>query len=179
MSPLTTTGLILLALGIIVWLFGNRMWLLGAGAGAILGFGLLGLVPSLSEGWLGFFIVASMAVLFGVLGFIGKAFTKLIAMVLGFIAGGAVVIGFMNLLNIGGMSLWAWIFALLGGLIGAGLCSRFVDWGLIIFASLMGSMLLVRGAIEALLPSLNGTYGSLVIVVLTVLGIFYHARKMK
>ena len=179
MSPSTTTGLILLALGIIVWLFGNRMWLLGAGAGAILGFGLLGLVPSLSGRWQGFFIVAGMAILFGVLGFIGKAFTKIIAMVLGFIAGGGVVIGFMNLLNMGGVSFWVWILALLGGLIGAGLCSRFVDWGLIIVASLMGSMLVVRGAIEALLPSLNGTYGSLVIVVLTVLGIFYHARQMK
>ena len=139
---------------------------------------LYGLVPSLSERWLGFFIVAGMAVLFGVLGFIGKAFTKIIAMVLGFIAGGAVVIGFMNLLNIGGVSFWVWICALLGGLIGAGLFSRFMDWGLIIFASLIGSMLLVRGAMKHL-PSLNGTYGSVVIVVLTILGIFYHARKLK
>jgi hypothetical protein len=40
-------------------------------------------------------------------------------------------------------------------------------------------MLVVRGAMEAFLPSLNGTYGSLVIVVLTVLGIFYHARQVK
>jgi hypothetical protein len=178
MAPLTITGLILLALGIIVWLFGNRMWLLGAGAGAMLGFGLVGLFHLSYETWLSFVIVAGMAVLFGVLGFIGKAFTKIIAMVLGFIAGGAVVIGFMNLLGMG-VSFWSWIIALIGGLIGAVLFNRFVDWGLIFFASLLGSMLLVRGAMEALLPSLNGTYGSLVIVVLTVLGIFYHARQMK
>lgn len=174
------TGLTLLVIGIVVWLFGNRMWLLGVGAGALLGFGLLGLIPSLNEGWLGWFIVAGMAVLFGVLGFIGKAFTKIIAMVIGFIAGGAVVIGFMNLLGMG-VSFWSWIFALIGGLIGAVLFNRFVDWGLIIFASLLGSMLVVRGAMETFtfLSSLNGTYGSLVIVVLTVLGIFYHARRMK
>jgi hypothetical protein len=119
-----------------------------------------------------------VAVVFGVLGFIGKAFTKIIAMVLGFIAGGAVVIGFMNLLGIS-VSFWSWIFALVGGLIGALLFNRFVDWGLIFFASLLGSMLVVRGAMAAFLPSLNGTYGSLVIVVLTVLGIFYHARQVK
>ncbi len=172
------TGLSLLVLGIVVWLWGNRMWLLGAGAGAMLGFGFLGLFNEPYDTWLGFFVIAGFAVVFGVLGFIGKAFTKIIAMVLGFIAGGAVVIGFMNLLGMG-VSFWSWIFALVGGLIGAVLFNRFVDWGLIIFASLLGSMLVVRGAMQALIPSLNGTYGSLVIVVLTVLGIFYHARKMK
>ena len=67
----------------------------------------------------------------------------------------------------------------MGGVIGAVLFNRFIDWGLIIFASLLGSMLLVNGAMQALLPSLSGTYGSLVIVVLTVLGIFYHARQRK
>lgn len=84
----------------------------------------------------------------------------------------------MNLLGIS-VSFWSWIFALVGGLIGALLFNRFVDWGLIFFASVLGSMLVVRGAMATLLPSLNGTYGSLVIVVLTVLGIFYHARQVK
>jgi hypothetical protein len=172
------TGLSLLVLGVVVWLFGNRMWLLGAGAGAMLGFGFLGLFNASYDSWTAFFVILGFAVVFGVLGFIGKAFTKVIAMVIGFIAGGAVVIGFMNLLGVG-VSLWSWIFALVGGLIGAVLFNRFVGWGLIFFASLLGSMLVVRGAMEALLPSLNGTYGSLVIVVLTVLGIFYHARQMK
>jgi hypothetical protein len=165
-------------IGIIVWLFGNRMWLLGAGAGAMLGFAILNLFPSLASGWTGWIIVAACTVTLGVLGFIGKAFTKIIVMVLGSIAGGAVVIGFMNLLGMG-VSSWSWIEALIGGLIGAVLFNRFVDWGLIIFASLLGSMLVVRGAMEALLPSLNGTYGSVIIVVLTVLGIIYHARQMK
>lgn len=171
-------GLTLFVLGIVVWLFGNRMWLLGAGAGALLGFGLLSLFNVTPDGWLSFIIVVGLAILFGVLGFIGKAFTKIIAMVLGFIAGGAVVISFMNLFGMS-VNFWSWIFALVGGLIGAVLFNRFVDWGLIFFASLLGSMLVVRGAMEAFLPSLNGTYGSVIIVVLTVLGILYHARQMK
>ncbi|HTP10318.1 MAG TPA: hypothetical protein VMP08_18825, partial [Anaerolineae bacterium] len=71
MSTSLWTGLILLVLGIFVWLFGNRMWLLGAGAGALLGYGLLRLFPSITDGTLGLLIVIGMAILFGVLGFIG------------------------------------------------------------------------------------------------------------
>ena len=175
---LLITGLVLFALGLVVWFYGNRMWLLGAGAGALLGFGLVNLLNLSSTSWLGFFIVAGMAILFGVLGFIGKAFTKIIAMVIGFIAGGALVIAFMNLLGMS-VSLWSWILALLGGVIGAVLLSRFIDWGLIIFASLIGSMLMVRGLAEAFSSTLIGTIQSLLVLVMTGLGIFYHARKRK
>ncbi len=175
---LLITGLTLLVLGIVVWLFGNRMWLLGAGAGALLGIGLVRLFPSISSGWLGFLIVVGLAILLGVLGFIGKAFASIIAMVIGFIAGGAVVMGFLDVFS-ASLSLWTWILALVGGLIGAALFARFMDWGLIIFASLLGSMLVVRGAMAALLPSLAGTLGTVIILVLTGLGIFYHARQRR
>ncbi len=178
MSITLATGLLLLVLGIIVWLFGNRMWLLGAGAGAMLGFGLLGLFPSPFQGWVGFFIIIGLAIVLGVLGFIGKAFTKIIAMVIGFIAGGALVIGFLNLLT-SGVTFWTWIGAVLGGLFGAVLFSRFVDWGLIIFASLLGSMLVVRGAMSAVFPSLSGDLGSVLIVALTVVGVLYHEGKKR
>ena len=77
------------------------------------------------------------------------------------------------------VSLWSWILALLGGVIGAVLLSRFIDWGLIIFASLIGSMLMVRGLAEAFSSTLIGTIQSLLVLVMTGLGIFYHARKRK
>jgi hypothetical protein len=173
---LLITGLTLLVLGIIVWLFGNRMWLLGAGAGALLGIALVRVFPSLASGWGGFIIVVGLAILFGVLGFIGKAFASIIAMVIGFIAGGAVVMSFLDIFS-ASLSLWTWILALIGGLIGAGLFARFMDWGLIIFASLLGSMLVVRGAMAAWLPSLTGTIGTVIILALTGLGIYYHARQ--
>ncbi len=172
-------GWVLLVLGIFVWVFGNRMWLLGAGAGALFGFGLLNLIPSLASGWLGVIIVAGLAILFGVLGMLGKAFTKLIAMVIGFIAGGALVIAFMGLLNIAGITFLTWIIALLGGLVGALLFSRFLNWGLIVFASLLGSMLVVRGLWDLFFSTQNGTIGSVIVVVLTIVGIFYHARQMR
>ena len=66
---------------------------------------------------------------------------------------------------------------MIGGLIGAVLFARFLDWGLIIFASLLGSMLVVRGAMAAVFPTLDGTLGTVIVVALTALGIFYHYRK--
>jgi len=172
------TGLVILALGIVVWLFGNRMWLLGAGAGALLGAALLHWFSFLSTGLLGLFIVVGMAVLFGVLGFFGKAFAKIIAMVIGFIAGGAVTIGFLDVLGFNSLFM-AWIFALVGALIGAVLFARFLNWGLIIFASLLGSLLIVNGAIGAFFPAFVGAIGTLLVLVLTGAGIFYHYRQQK
>jgi len=97
-------------------------------------------------------------------------------MVIGFIAGGAVVIAFLGLFGVGS-TFWMWIAAIVGGLVGAGLFSRFLDLGLIIMASLLGSMLVVRGALTAFNLSLLGTYSTLIVVVLTVVGIIYHNRR--
>ena len=72
---------------------------------------------------------------------------------------------------------WVWILAVIGGLIGAVLFARFLDWGLIIFASLLGSMLVVRGAMAAVFPTLDGTLGTVIVVALTAAGIYYHYRK--
>jgi len=170
------TGLVLIVLGVCVWLFGNRMWLLGAAAGALLGYGLTGIFPSLAGGWLELLMIVGGAIILGVLGFIGKAFAKIIAMVIGFIAGGALVIAFIQLFS-NSSSFWTWIAALVGGLIGAVVFSRFLDLGLIIFASLLGSMLVVRGALTAFSLSLVGAYSTLIVLILTVVGIIYHNRR--
>jgi hypothetical protein len=165
----------LLVLGIIVWLFGNRMWLLAAGAGALLGVALLRLLPGLANGMLGFLLVVGLAIALGVLGFLGKAFTKMIALITGFIAGGAIALGLIDTLGLS-LGFWDWILALIGAGIGALLFSRFLDWGLILFASLVGSVLIVRGALT-LLPSLSGALGGVAILALAALGIYYHYRK--
>ncbi len=148
MSTALWTGLILLALGVAVWLFGNRMWLLGAGAGALLGYGLLRLFPSITDGTLGLLIVIGMMVLFGVLGFIGKAFAKIIAWVIGFVIGGGLALAFLSLLS-ATPGLLDWILALITGAVVALIFGRFLNWGLIIFAALLGSMLMIRGVTMA------------------------------
>jgi hypothetical protein len=84
-------------------------------------------------------------------------------------------VAFFDILGLD-LGVLAWILALAGGLVGAVLFWRFLDWALIIFASLLGSMLIVRGALS-LFPSLTGALGTLIVVVLTAAGIFYHYRK--
>jgi hypothetical protein len=175
-SMFVWTGLALLILGIVVWLFGNRLWLIAAGAGALLGIGLLRLFPDLAGGVWGLLIVAGLAIALGALGFFGKAFAKMIALIIGFVAGGGIALGFLDMFAIE-WGFMDWIIALLGGAVGALLFARFFDWALIILASLVGSMLVVRGAMAGLLPALSGPWGGLLVLVLTGAGIYYHYRR--
>jgi hypothetical protein len=177
MSTSLWTGLILLVLGVFVWLFGNRMWLLGAGAGALLAYGVLGIFPGMATGTLGLLIVIGAAILFGVLGFMGKAFAKILAWIIGFVIGGGVAFGFLDMLGLTGFV--AWIIALIAGAVVALIFGRFLNWALIIFAALLGSMLMVRGFLIAFSQSQVSTLGSLGVIVLTAIGIFYHYRQSK
>jgi hypothetical protein len=172
-------GLILLGLGVAVWLFGDRrrrLWLLGAGAGALLGAGLLRLLPGLSDNVLGLLVVIGLAVLIGVLGLLGTAFTRIIVLAIGFFIGGGITLSFIDALGIS-TGLFDWILAVIGGVIAAIVFVRFMPWAFIIFASLIGSTLMVRGVALALLPSLVGPLATVLILALTALGIYYHYRR--
>jgi hypothetical protein len=173
---LLTTGLILIGLGIAVWLFGDRMWLLGAGAGALLGFALLDWFPTLADGTLGLLVVIGLAILLGVLGFMGKAFAKLIAMGIGFVIGGGIALNLLDMLGTSTGSM-DWLLAVIAGVVVALIFSRFLGWALIIFASLLGSMLIIRGAMAAFPDMLDGPIGTAAVIALTAGGIFYHYRK--
>jgi hypothetical protein len=153
------------------------MWLLGAGAGALLGMALLKLFPGMADGWLGLIVVGGLAVLLGVVAFWGKAFAVIIAMVIGFIAGDAIVLSLLDSLTLD-LGMVGWILGLIGGVVGAILFRRFLNWGLIVFASLLGSLLIVRPLV-VWFPSLAGTLGTVLILALAVLGILYHYRKSK
>lgn len=87
------------------------------------------------------------------------------------------MIALLELFNMNA-SLLVWFLALIGGAVGAVLFARFFNWGLIILASLLGSVLVVRGALDAALPILQGATGGLLILVLTGLGIWYHYRRL-
>jgi hypothetical protein len=170
------TGLVSLALGVVVWLFSDRLWLLGAAAGALLGIGLLGRFEGLAGGPGGFLLVVGLAIALGILGFIGKRFTKLIALIIGFIAGGGIALGILDGLG-ASLGFWDWVLAVIVG-VAVGLAfRRYSDWGFIVLGSLIGSLLVVRGLTLALLPSLAGPLGTLIFLALTALGIYYHYRQ--
>ena len=92
----------------------------------------------------------------------------IVILVLGVLAGAAIVLGFLNLFNIG-PGLLNWLLAAVGGIVGFILMRRSrkgsKDWGIIILAGLVGALLVTRG-LTILLPSLQGVVGTLIVVVL-------------
>lgn len=170
------TGLVLLVLGIAVLLFGNRLWMLGAGAGALLGYALTEFFPELFGGTLQLVAIAGLAVALAVLALFGKAFLSLIAMGVGFVVGGGLT---LSVLGAFGMTTsWlVWVAAVVVGVIVAGLFGRFLDWSLVIFASLLGALLIARGAASFFPDLVTEAVSTGIIVVLTGLGIFYHYRR--
>lgn len=168
------TGLILIAAGIAVLVGGTRLWLIGGAAGALLGLGLLRLLPGTQDGFVGVAIVVGLAVLFGVLAMFGKGFISLIVMAIGFIAGVAIATALFDMLNLN-LGLIGWIVALIAGFVAAGFAMRVQGWALIILSALVGALLVLRGA-QLIVPSLDGTIATVIAIVVAGGGIFYHAR---
>lgn len=71
------------------------------------------------------------------------------------------------------LGIGSWLLALVGAVIGAGLLSRFKKWTLIVLASLVGSLLVVRG-LQMMIPLVQGFTASLIGLVLVIGGITYH-----
>jgi hypothetical protein len=162
-------GLILL--GLVVLVFGTRFILLGAGVGALLGIGLLQLLPGTQESALWLIIPIGLAVLFALGAGFAKGMIGLITLALGALAGGAIVLAVLDLFGLD-LGFTNWILALIGAVIGAGLMSRFKNWAVIILASLVGALLAVRG-LQMLIPAVQGFLASLIGLVLLGGGIAY------
>lgn len=171
--------IILIVLGIALLFFGKRLWLLGTGVGALLGVTLVMLMPQLFGGFLGATTIIGLAILMGVLTFVFKAFSKVIAWGLGFLAGGAITMSVLGLLSINA-GFWSFLIGALGGLVGIVLANRFFDWVILIFAGLIGGLLVVRG-IELLMggAGLNDALSSILVLALAGFSIWYHARNQR
>jgi hypothetical protein len=109
-----------------------------------------------------------VVILLAVIGFLlagfAKAIVDLVLLVLGVLAGAAIMLAFLELFDLQG-GLVGWLLVLLGGVAGLILVRRFKDWAMIILAGLIGGLLVVRGLSEWF-PSLDGTLGTLVVLVL-------------
>ena len=167
--------LLLIVVGIAVLLFGKRLSVLGAAVGALLGFVLQSLLPS-PELWLQIVLVLGLALL----GFFTATFARgiidIVILVIGAMAGAGIVLGFLNLFNLD-WGIINWLLAVVGGVAGfmliRSLRDNKNDWGMIILASLIGSLLVTRG-VTSLIPSLRGTLlMSLLLAGLFVFGVIY------
>ena len=172
-------AIVLTVFGVALLLIGKRLWLLGAGIGALLGTSLVFLIPGLLSGWLGVLVILGLAVTFGVLAIIFKGFTRLITWGIGFFAGAAIVMSLLDILSINAGG-WNVLLGFAGGVVGAVLANRYFDWVIIIAAAIIGAMLAVRG-IEMLLGSvgLNDALATLLVVALAGFGIWYNLRNKK
>lgn len=164
-----------IVVGIVVLVLGQRLAIMGAAVGVLLGVGLLTLLPGDSGPW----ITLGLPIALGLLGFFAAGFAKgiidVVVLVLGALAGAAIVLGFLDLFNID-LGFMRWLLAVAGGVIGLIAIRRgrkaTKDWGLIILASLVGALLVTRGLI-ILMPSLEGTIGAVIAIVLAGGGIVY------
>jgi hypothetical protein len=164
--------ILVIAIGIAVLAFGKRLAVLGAAVGALLGVALLRLIPGTSSSPL---LALLIPILLAVIGFFVAGFAKgiinIVLIVLGALAGAAIMLGFLNLFGTAS-GLLDWLLALIGGVIGVVLIQRFKDWGMIILAGLVGGLLVTRGLTDWF-PILEGTLGTLLVLVLAGASIAY------
>ncbi len=167
---------LMIVIGIAVLIFGRRLAVLGAAVGALFGVVLLRLFGDAPDLQTTLLIVGGLALL----GFITAAFAKgaieVVILVLGALAGAAIVMAFLDLFRID-LGLTNWLLAVVGGVIGLIMMRRArrgsKDWGMVILASLIGALLVVRGS-TILLPSLENTLiATLIVLVLAAGGIVY------
>lgn len=162
-----------IAVGLAVLAFGKRLSVLGAAVGTIVGVGLLRLfsISIVDEPLLAFAIPGVLAAL----GFFAAGFTKVVVnvvlMVLGGLAGAAIVLTFLDIFNTS-TSLLDWLLAALGAVAGVFLVRRFSEFGLIILAGLVGALLVTRG-LTVWFSFLEGWPGTLLVLALAGGGIAY------
>jgi len=168
--------ILVIVIGIAVLIFGQRLAVLGAAVGALLGVVLLRLFPGSSTLLIQLLVVGGLAVV----GFFAAAFARgiieVVILVLGALAGAAIVLAFLDLFTID-LGLVNWLLAVAGGVVGLILIRRArrgpKDWGMIILASLVGALLIARG-LTLLLPSLQNTaIATLIVLALAGGGIVY------
>jgi hypothetical protein len=119
-----------------------------------------------------------LAVTLGVLAFVFKRFGSLIALGIGFLAGGAVALNVLDLLSLNA-GLWSFLLALGLGAVGALLARRFYKWVIVIVAALVGALLVVRGLEWLVSGGLNDALASILALGLAGLGIWYNLRQEK
>jgi hypothetical protein len=176
MSTAATLGIILVILGVLVLLFGRRIWIFAAGAGALLGVGLVNLIPG-GIGTFGLLLVFGLAIAGALVGFFIKGLAHILAMIIGFIAGGAIVLAVFGALGLES-SVLAFILAAIGGIVGLVLVNRFTDLAILILAALTGALLVVRG-LQFFAPSMSSAIAWIVGLALLVLGGWFQMRGMR
>jgi hypothetical protein len=158
-----------LLVGIVLLVLGRKVfWLFVAGIGYMAAFTLVTQLTEIQQEWL----VIVIALAAGAVGALLAIFLQQVAVaVAGFLAGGYIVLGLLNMLELNLPTL-SWVFALVGGAVGAIVALLLLDWALIFLSSLSGATIIV----EAL--ELRGLVATLVLVGAMVVGIIIQSALL-
>jgi hypothetical protein len=157
---------LVIAIGIVVLVLGKKLAVMGAAVGALLGVGLLRLLNVPVTDVLLTLLIPGLLALIGffVAGF-AKAIVNIILLVLGALAGAAIVLAFLDLFYIN-TGLLDWLLAVVGGVVGLIMVRRYNAWALIILSGAIGGLLVTRGLSEWLPFLKESLIGTLLVVVL-------------
>lgn len=169
--------LLLVALGVVVLLFGRRLGVLGAAVGAMLGVMFLRWASFESNLVWNLLIVGGLAALGFIFGRFATRYEEVICMVFGALGGALIVAASLDLFRVDTVGITG-LLALIGGVIGLVLARRFRWWTMVVISGLLGGMLVVRGLIQWM-PGLDGTIGSLLILAMAGGSGWYQSRGVR
>jgi len=171
-QPMNAFPIFLLLVGALMLVFGNRLALFGGVVGALLGIGILLLLPGSKENLAWLLIPVGLSMLFALGTGIVKGLISLITLAFGALAGGALVLALLDRFNLdyGSMN---WVFILIGAVIGAGLMSRFKAWAVVVMAAILGALLCTRG-LQMVFPFLDSKITDIIAVILAVASVAFH-----
>jgi hypothetical protein len=161
-------------IGIALLLLGRKIfWLFVAGMGFVVAMDLVTrlFVGPQAEALTPIALVAGLVA--GVIGALLAIFLQRVAVgVVGFFAGGYIVLSFLEIIGAGEMTALLWVLAFVGGIIGLVLALVLLEWALIVLSSLSGAGLIAQSA------GLNRSLAVLVFVIALIVGIVVQGRML-
>ena len=163
------SGVIAIVAGLLLLLFGKRLFWLAAGLVAFLfGYQLFGNLFSI---WWSLFLGLILGIIFA---WLAIKFIKMATYFVAFLAG-AIALPF--LVGMFDVEMSWFILALIGGAIGLILVAFAFDWGLILITAWAGASAVTFGVRQWW--ELDGTFGTVIFLVLMVVGVFWQASQRR
>jgi len=177
MAPIHIMATILVVFGALVMLFGRRMFVLTAGIGALIGLGVLNLVPREQVGLFAVLLVSGLAIIGGLVGLFIKGSSHVLITIIGFLAGGAITLAIFDSMGFT-VGLFDLLVGLIGALIGLALANRFSDWAVVVMPAVTGALLVTRG-LQLFNSLMVGIIGTTIWIILALVSFLYLSRDMR
>jgi len=161
-------------IGIVLLLWGRKVfWLFVAGIGFVVAMDLVTRLLTGPQAETITLIALVAGLVAGVIGALLAIFLQRVAVgVAGFLAGGYIVLSFLEIVGAGEMTALSWVLAFVGGIIGLVLALVLLEWALIVLSSLSGAGLIAQSA------GLNRSLAVLLFVVALIIGIVVQGRML-